>query len=176
LAIAHIVVNGELVQMGRQIIASLISEQVAHHEYQMVKKQITESQEVDDFLNDKFTGEELHAWMQGELSSIYYQYYRLACDTARKAESTMKHELMRPELDSTDFVQFNYWDGGRQGLLAGEALYLDVKRMELAYHDSNRREFELTRHVTPPVGSARAADPQSYRRLRSDRSGVVVRA
>ena len=61
---------------------------------------------------------------------------------------------MRPELDATDFIQFNYWDGGRKGLLSGEALYLDLKRMEMAYHDNNKRELELTRHV-----SLRQLDP-----------------
>src|SRR5260370_31728250 len=60
----------------------------------------------------------------------------------------MKRELMRPELDATQFIQFNYWDAGHQGLLSGEALHLDVKRMEMAYHDNNKRELELTRHVS----------------------------
>lgn len=60
----------------------------------------------------------------------------------------MKQELMRPEVDTQDFVKFNYWDGGRKGLLSGEALYLDVKRMEMAYHDNNKRELELTKHVS----------------------------
>jgi hypothetical protein len=86
--------------------------------------------------------------MQGEISRLYYEYYRFAFDTARKAERTMKQELMRPELDAQDFVKFNYWDGGRKGLLSGEALHLDVKRMEMAYHDNNKRELELTRHVS----------------------------
>ena len=92
--------------------------------------------------------------MQGEISRLYYEYYRFAFDTARKAERTMKHELMRPELDAQDFVKFNYWDGGRKGLLSGEALYLDVKRMEMAYHENNKRELELTAHV-----SLRQLDP-----------------
>jgi len=74
----------------------------------------------------------------------------------------MKQELMRPELDATDYVQFNYWDGGRKGLLSGEALYLDVKRLELAYHDNNRRELELTRHV-----SLRQLDPLALLSLRT---------
>jgi hypothetical protein len=86
--------------------------------------------------------------MQGEISRLYYEYYRFAFDTARKAEQTMKQELMRPELDAQDFVKFNYWDGGRKGLLSGEALHLDVKRMEMAYHENNKREYELTRHVS----------------------------
>jgi hypothetical protein len=67
---------------------------------------------------------------------------------ARRAEQTMKRELMRPELDDKTFIKFNYWDGGRKGLLSGEALYLDVKRMEMAYHEHNRREYELTKHVS----------------------------
>lgn len=52
------------------------------------------------------------AGLRSELSGLYYQYYRLACDTARQAEQNMKQELMRPELDATSFVQFNYWDTG----------------------------------------------------------------
>ena len=86
--------------------------------------------------------------MQGELSKLYYEYYKFAFDIARKAEQTMKHELMRPELDELNFIKFNYWDGGRKGLLSGEALNLDLKRMEMAYHDHNKREYELTKHVS----------------------------
>jgi len=66
----------------------------------------------------------------------------------------MKQELMRAELDGQDFVKFNYWDGGRKGLLAGEALHLDVKRMEMTYLEQNKRELEVTRHV-----SLRQLDP-----------------
>lgn len=138
----------ELMQIGRQILTSLIAEQVARHEYETTKKQIEHSQEVDRFLNEKFTNSELYAWMQGEISRLYYEYYRFAFDTARKAEQTMKRELMRPEVDATTYIKFNYWDGGRKGLLSGEALYLDLKRMEMAYHENNKREYELTKHAS----------------------------
>ena len=138
----------ELMQNGRQILTSLISEQIAHHEYLNLQQQIANAEEVDQFLHNKFSNEELYLWMQGELSRVYYEYYRFAFDTARKAERTMKQELMRPELDAQDFVKFNYWDGGRKGLLSGEALHLDVKRMEMAYHENNKRELEITRHVS----------------------------
>jgi hypothetical protein len=152
----------ELIQIGRQILASLIAERVAHHEYRSIQQQIANSQEVDQILRDKFTNEDLYLWMQGEISRLYYEYYRFAFDTARKAERTMKQELMRPELDAQDFVKFNYWDGGRKGLLSGEALYLDVKRMEMAYLDNNKRELELTRHV-----SLRQLDPLALLTLKA---------
>src|SRR5207302_4786131 len=32
--------------------------------------------------------------------------------------------------------------------LAGEKLYFDVKRMEMAFQDLNQREYELTKHVS----------------------------
>jgi hypothetical protein len=152
----------ELIQIGRQILTSLIAEQIAHHEYLNIQQQIADAQEVDQFLHDKFTNEDLYLWMQGEISRLYYGYYRLAFDTARKAEQTMKQELMRPELDAQDFVNFNYWDGGRKGLLSGEALYLDVKRMEIAYHENNKRELELTKHV-----SLRQLDPLALLTLKT---------
>jgi Tc toxin complex TcA C-terminal TcB-binding domain len=153
----------EVMQNGRQILTSLIAEQIAHHEYLNTRQAIENAQEVDRFLHDKFTNEELHLWMQGEIARLYYEYYRFAFDTARRAERTMKQELMRPELESQDFVKFNYWDGGHKGLLAGEALHLDVKRMEMAYHDHNRRELELTRHV-----SIRQLDPAALIALRAE--------
>jgi hypothetical protein len=161
------VASRELMQIGRQILGSLIAEQVALHDYKVAKSQVVQAQEVETFLqgqqqttqagtpySGKVTTADFYAWMQGQISNLFYQYYRFAVDTARKAERTMKRELMRPELGSTDFIQFNYWDAGHQGLLSGEALFLDVKRMEMAYHDNNKRELELTHNI-----SLRLLDP-----------------
>jgi hypothetical protein len=159
----------ELMQNGRQILSSLVGEQIAYHEYKNIQQQIENSQEVDQYLHDKFSNEELYLWMQGEISRLYYEYYRFAFDTARKAERTMKQELMRPELDGQDFVKFNYWDGGRKGLLSGEALHLDVKRMEMAYHENNKRELELTRHV-----SLRQLNPLALLTLKATGSCTVT--
>lgn len=144
----------ELMQNGRQVLTSLIAEQIARHEYTIAQKQIENAQNIDEYLRAKFTNEDLYLWMVGEVSRLYYEYYRFAFDTARTAERTMKQELMRAELDGQDFVKFNYWDGGRKGLLAGEALHLDVKRMEMTYLEQNKRELEVTRHV-----SLRQLDP-----------------
>jgi hypothetical protein len=152
----------ELMQMGRQIISSLIREQITRHEYENLKTQIEQAQEIDAFLRTKFTNKELYGWMQGELSKLYYEYYKFAFDIARQAERTMKHELMRSELDAIDFIKFNYWDGGRKGLLSGETLHLDLKRMEMAYHDHNKREYELTKHV-----SLRQLDPVALLTLKA---------
>jgi len=159
----------ELSQLGRQILAALLTEQAAGAEYTTAKAQVGQAQDVLTFMQAKFSNQDLYGWMQGQLSSLYYQYYRLALDTARKAEATMKWELMRSELDGTTYVQPNYFDSGHQGLLAGEALYLDIKTMELDYHTYNLRELELTRHV-----SLRQLDPLALLQLKITGSATVT--
>jgi hypothetical protein len=165
----HNLAAHELMHIGRQIIGSLITEKIAKHEYENLKKQIEHTQEIDHFLHSKFTSGVLYNWMQGELSKLYYEYYKFAFDIARKAEQTMKHELMRPELDDMTFIKFNYWDGGRKGLLSGEALHLDLKRMEMAYHEHNKREYELTKHI-----SLRQLDPIALLDLKATGSCEII--
>jgi len=159
----------ELVQIGRQIISSLIREQVARKEYENHKKQIEHAQEIDTFLKEKFTNQDFYTWMQGEISRIYYECYKFAFDIAKKAEQTMKHELMRKELDDITFIKFNYWDSGRKGLLSGEALYLDLKRMEMAYYDNDKREYEITKHI-----SLQQLNPQALLQLKATGSCEVT--
>jgi hypothetical protein len=159
----------ELMTMGKQILASLIAEQVARHDYEIAKTQIQQATAVQNFLQTKLTSEDFYDWMQSQLSGLYYQYYRFACDTARRAEQTMKRELMRAELDATQYIQFNYWDSGHQGLLSGEALYFSLKQLEMAYHDNNKRELELTRHVC-----LRQLDPVALLTLRITGSCTVT--
>jgi hypothetical protein len=139
----------ELVQIGRQTLSLIIREQIAQKEYENHKEQIENSRAIETFLKEqKYTNEEFYTWMQAEVSRIYYECYKFAFEMAKKAEQTMKHELMRNELDEMTFIKFNYWDSGRKGLLSGEALYLDIKKMEVAYHDYNKREYEITHPVS----------------------------
>jgi hypothetical protein len=142
------VATSELEQYGRQIISSLLREQILMREYENHLKQIENSETQEAFLQEKFTNEELYGWMQGELSKTYYDCYKFAYDVAKRAEQTLKHELMRPEFDELNLIKFGYWDSGRKGLLAGENLHLDLRRLEMAQLEQNRREYEMTRHVS----------------------------
>jgi hypothetical protein len=140
--------SAELEQYGRQIVSSLLREQIVKREYENHLRQTEMNAETEEFLRDKFTNQALYTWMHGELSKTYYDFYTLAFDAAKRAEETLKYELMRPEFDGQNIIQFGYWDSGHQGLLAGERLGLDLKRLELAYLEQNRRELELTKHVS----------------------------
>lgn len=154
--------TAELEGFGRQIVMSLLHEQITKHEYDQQLKRIEQHSQTAEFLAEKFTTEELYTWAHTELLSLFHDAYSFAVDVARKAEQTLKHETMRPELDSQQFVSFNHWDPGRRGLLAGERLALELKHLELAHFEQNRREYELTKHV-----SLARLDPLALLRLKA---------
>jgi len=83
--------------------------------------------------------------MVGQISGIYFQAYQLAYDVAKRAEKAYRFEL---GLDESDFIRFGYWDSLKKGLLAAEKMQHDLRRMEVAYLEKNKREFELTKHVS----------------------------
>lgn len=150
----------EIEQIDRQIVAAEIRLAITEKELDNHRLQIEQAREVEEFLRSKFSNTELYSWMIGQLSSLYFQSYQLAYDVARRAERAWQFELAQP--DKT-FVQFGYWDGLKKGLLAGDRLHFDIQRMATSYLDENRREYELTRHV-----SLRLLDPLALIRLRRE--------
>jgi hypothetical protein len=136
----------ELKQVEKQIAAAEIRLAISEKELQNHDQQIENAKEVDDYMRHrKFTNQELYSWMVGQLSGIYFQSYQLAYDVAKRAERTYRYEL---GLRDSNFIQFGYWDSLRKGLLSGERLYHDLKRMDVAYLDKNKREHEITKHIS----------------------------
>ena len=136
----------ELKQVEKQIVAAEIRLAISEHELQNHDLQIENAKEVDAYMRaQKFTNQELYSWMVGQLSGIYFQSYQLAYDVAKRAERAYRYEL---GLNDSNFIQFGYWDSLKKGLLSGERLYHDLKRMDAAYLDQNKREYEITKHIS----------------------------
>lgn len=137
----------ELKQIQKQIVAAEIRKDIAKRERSNHEAQIKNVQEVEEFLRGKFTSQQLYRWMSSQITQVYFRTYQLALDQARRAERAYQHEL---GLDSkvTPFVQLGNWDTSKRGLLAGEHLHHDLKRMESAYLERNVREFEITKHIS----------------------------
>ncbi|MGG5890093.1 hypothetical protein ACLF3G_23465 [Falsiroseomonas sp. HC035] len=155
---AALEINGIL----RQLRAAQIREAMAARELEVHRKQIENARAVEEFLADerkgKVTRKSLYAWMRKETRGLHSRAFQLALDVARKAERAFQHELGDR---SARFIDGGY-AAGREGLLAGERLLLDVRRMESGYHDANRRELEMVRHV-----SLRQLDPLALVALRT---------
>ena len=135
----------ELAQLDKQIVAAQIRLEIAEHELRNHRKQLEDSREVEDHLRDKYTSKELYSWMVGQMSGVYFQAYDLAYAAAKRAEQCFRHEL---GIRDSRWIQFGYWDSLKKGLLAGEKLHHDLKRMEIAYLDLSPRELELTKHLS----------------------------
>jgi hypothetical protein len=117
------------------------------------------NREIADFHRRKFTSEALYGWMVGRLSGIYFQTYRLAYDFAKATERALQFELPTNER----FVNFGHWDSLRRGLLAGEALLLDVTRMEKFHLDNDSRFQEIEKRI--PLSRV---DPVALATLRTE--------
>ena len=131
-------------QDGPQIVAAQIRLDIAKKDLQNHLLQIENALKTDEFMRSKFTNEELYEWMIGQISSVYFRAYQLAYDVAKKAERCFQHELG----SNDSFLQFGYWDSLKKGLMAADHLHHDLKRMEVAYLDQNKREYELTKHIS----------------------------
>jgi hypothetical protein len=142
---------GEINQIFKQIRAAEIRQAIAEQELASHRQQMKHAEEIERFLNEEGTeksgkkaNKALYVWMKREVKGLYSQCFQFAFDIAKKAERALQHELGKPDLG---YLQFGYL-AGKEGLLAGEKLYLDLKRMEMAYHDQNQREYELLKHVS----------------------------
>lgn len=135
----------EIQQIDRSIAAAELRIAIAERELENQVVQIDNAKAVDAFLRSKYTNEELYQWQIGQVSSVFFQSYKLAFDLGKRAERCLRFEL---GLQDSSFITFGYWDSLKKGLLSGEQLQYDLRRMEAAYLEQNRREFELTKHVS----------------------------
>ncbi|SFU39127.1 neuraminidase-like domain-containing protein [Nitrosospira multiformis] len=143
----------ELDQVDTSIAAAELRMAIAEKELENHILQIENAKATDAFMRSKYTNQELYQWQVGEISNVYFQSYRLAYDLAKRAERCFRFEL---GLQDSSYISFGYWDSLKKGLLAGEKLQYDLRRLETAYLEQNRREFELTKHVSLVLHQPRA--------------------
>jgi Tc toxin complex TcA C-terminal TcB-binding domain len=145
--------KAEINQILKQTRGAQIREAVAQKDYENHLVQMQQAQEIIDFLGGnqvdggfqiKETTIGFYLWMKREIKALYGNAFQLAFSIAKKAERALQNELGDSSLS---YIQYNYLNG-TEGLLAGEKLLFDVKTMEMAYHDRNQREYELTKHVS----------------------------
>ncbi|MGB2220721.1 neuraminidase-like domain-containing protein [Neptunomonas phycophila] len=135
----------EIIQIDKQITSAQIREQSARKELDNHKKQIENAKEVEQFLQNKFSGYELYNWMREQLLFIHKQSYDLCYELISQAEQAYQYELGA----TPNFLQGGgYWDNNRLGLLAGEKLQLTLRQMESRYIKENKRKFELTKSIS----------------------------
>lgn len=135
----------ELEQIDKSIAAAELRVALAEKELENHLRQIENAKAMDEFMRTKYTNEELYQWQVGQISAVYIQSYRLAYDLAKQAERCLQFEL---GLAGSNYINPGSWDSLKKGLLSGEKLQYDLRRLETAYLEQNRREFELSKSIS----------------------------
>lgn len=156
----------ELEQLERQRVAAQVRVAVAERELANHDLQTRNAAKTKEVMEDKFTNRQLYDWMVGQVSGLYFRSFQLAYDLAKRAERAYRYEL---GLQESSFIRFGSWDSLRKGLLAGERLTHELKRMEASWLDEHHRSFELTKTV-----SLALLDPAAFVRLRESGSCFVT--
>lgn len=138
----------ELKQLDKQILAAEIRKEIAELELRNHDTQVENAKQADEFMRSKFTNNELFRWMSSQISETYFASYNLALDQARRAERAYRFEIGAARDAATPFIRGGYWDNLKKGLIAGDHLHRDLRRMEAAYLQDNKREYEITKHVS----------------------------
>lgn len=143
----------EIEQINQQIASSQARVDYLKQDLKIHHQSIEQAKEYDDYLQGKFTNEELYQWMVGRVSTLYFQTYRMAMGISLAAQNAYQNEMAAND----SFIEFQYWDSLRKGLLAGESLMLSVNQMEKSYLDQNTRSLEIEKTL-----SLLHLDPRSF--------------
>jgi hypothetical protein len=151
----------EVAQVDQQIVAAEIRQQIAEQDLARHDQQTDQARQVEEFLKLKFSSQQLFGWMASKLVSVHFQAYQMAWQTALQAQAAFQQEL-GPDGAGADFIRPDNWDSLKKGLMAGEMLHLQLRQMETAHLAANRRELEITKHV-----SLFQLDPMALLQLRA---------
>lgn len=135
----------EILQIHRQIIGADIRIAMAQRELAAHRQQIKNAEEIEDFVQNRFTNAELYTWLRERVFAAHKTAYQLAYDLAKTAERAYRNEL---GITTSNFIQYGYFDGAHQGLTAGKQLHVALRQLEKAYLDGQKRQFELTKNIS----------------------------
>jgi hypothetical protein len=135
----------EVKNIDKQILTQQIRINIAQQEITNQQKQIDNAQEVEEFLRNKYTNQELYAWMDSQIRTLYHQAYNLAYDLAKRAEKVFRFER---GLSTSNYIQYGYWDAAYDGLYSGERLYIGLKQLEAAYLEKRGHDFEVSKSIS----------------------------
>jgi hypothetical protein len=139
----------EFNHINTQIESQLTRIKIANIEIANQQKLIDNAQEIDDFLRNKYTNDDLYGYLENSLRTSLYQTYLLAYDLAKKAEQAFRFERRPTAVQSAvKFVSFGYFNPARDGLQAGNQLYLALKSMDAAYQEARGHDYEITKSIS----------------------------
>jgi hypothetical protein len=135
----------EIKNIDKQILTQQIRINIAQQEITNQQKQIDNAQEMEEFLRNKYTNQDLYSWMDSQIRTLSHQAYNLAYDLAKRAEKVFRFER---GLTTSNFIQYGYWDAAYDGLFSGERLYIGLKQLEAAHQEKRGHDYEVSKSIS----------------------------
>jgi hypothetical protein len=131
--------ESELKQSLKNLTAAEIRRDIFIESQKIHERTIQQNNEIMEFYGEKFSNLGLYTWQSTVLQKLFKESFNHAYAIARLAE-----QAYRFERDETEFfVENNYFESARAGLLAGERLQLALQSMEKRYLETNYRKNEI---------------------------------
>lgn len=137
--------TNEMTQVQSQISGATTRLTIANQDVQNQQLLINNANDINSFLLNKYTNEQLYSWMVTQISNVYFTGYQLTYTMAKRTEVCWQFELGQSE---SSYIHYGYWNSLKSGLLSGEQMMNDINQMEMDYLRLNAREFELTKNIS----------------------------
>ncbi|WP_434648754.1 neuraminidase-like domain-containing protein [Pseudomonas sp. D1-2] len=144
-ALARDQAASELVMIDDNIIAQEHAVAAAQANLEYILKTNTQTQVLYDFLLTRTTSVELYRWYLGRCKTFHYQAYDQVVSLCLSAQTALQLETAEFGLSH---IRTDAWLDNHYGLTAGDALRLDLLRMEADYLLRYERRLELVKTVS----------------------------
>ena len=131
--------QSELAQTQKTLLASEMRRDILIEAQKIYDRTLEHHKEVMDFYGEKFTNLGLYTWLSTTMQRIYKEAFNNALSIAKLAQQAFQFERD----DLTMFIEGNYFESSKAGLLAGEQLLLALQSMEKKYIETNYRKNEI---------------------------------
>jgi len=137
--------TAELAMINEQIKAQEHAIYAAEANLEQILKMNAQTQALYDFLLTRATRVELYRWYLGQCKTLHYQAYDQVVSLCLSAQSALQLETAEFGLSH---IRTDAWLDNYYGLTAGDALRLDLLRMEADYLLRYERRLEIVKTVS----------------------------
>jgi Tc toxin complex TcA C-terminal TcB-binding domain len=143
----------ELLNLDRQILASQIRGDIAQRSLEIHERSIEQAEDVLALEEARFTSLDRYTQLAARLHRVHREAFNTALGVARMAERAFQFE--RGD-DGAVALAGGYWDASDAGLGAGDALLVDLQRLEQRYLETNLRTLEVEQSFSLATYAPRA--------------------
>ncbi|MCY7488079.1 neuraminidase-like domain-containing protein [Paenibacillus alvei] len=140
------IAENEAAQLDSQIAALREQMDMARKQLALAETEQAHAQAVYELQSTRFTNQALYNWMAGRLSSLYYQMYDAALPLCLMAKQALEKEIGSDK--TVGVLSLPAWNDLYQGLLAGEALLLELQKLENLWLEEDKRGMEAVKTVS----------------------------